>query len=106
MLKKKLIRHNTVVMLKDHGCFFGRVIKSLPDDKFLWLCGGLHFRISKASDLVVHDDYNGFKKEKWNNRRYYVRQVYMTTLRNLKREAKRYHGENAFNTPLDYTYIQ
>lgn len=96
------IRHNSVVQLKDEDgalySFYGRVIKSLPDNKFLWLCCGLHFRVSDISQIEL-SDYKGYKNHKG-------RFIPMTSLRKLKIAAKRFHYEFAHNTPLDYEYIK
>lgn len=78
--------------------FYGRVIRVLPNGDIFWLCCGLHFHITPVTDLH-HLSYRGRYKAKghW---------IPMTSLRQLKLQAKRYHYEYAHNTPLDYHYIR
>lgn len=95
----KKIRRNSVVFPKDKGrAFYGRVIRSLPNDEFLWLDSGLYFHISHRDDLEL-SDYKGYTD-------YRGHFIPMTSLRNLKRMARKYHHEAAFNTPLDYEFIK
>lgn len=101
-LEKKYIRRNTVVIHKTGG-FYGRVIRVLPDGKIFWLCVGLHFHINAPENLIVNG-YRGTYVEETPWRPGYFDP--MTTLRNLKRLARRYHHEYAHNTPLDYEYIE
>jgi hypothetical protein len=91
------LRRNMIVM-EEGGVFYGRIIRSLPNNEYLWLCSGLHFRITSGETLHPVS-YKGYFNAKG-------RFVHMTTLRNLKRMAQRYHGKNAFNTPLDYQFIK
>lgn len=93
------IRRNSIVLPKDGSrVFYGRVIRSLPNNEFLWLDSGLYFHVSHRDDLVL-SDYRGYRDHKG----HFIR---MISLRNLKRMARKYHGAAAFNTPLDYEYIK
>lgn len=97
-LPKKRIRRNTVVR-EINGCFYGRVIRMLPDGNVFWLCCGYHFRINRPEELEV----TGYKgRPDFNTKRF----VHMTTLRQLKKRSARYHGDFAHNTPLDYEFIR
>lgn len=101
-LPKKALRRNHVVVLKTGG-FYGRVIRMLPDGTVFWLCGGLHFRISKPEDLET--GYKGCPIRRGTN--YDVKAFsFVTSLRRLKKKAQQFHYEYAHNTPLDYHFIQ
>lgn len=97
-LPKKVIRRNTVVRHKE-GTFYGRVIRILPNGKAFWLCCGYHFHITPVDDLEV-TGYKGITSF------YTGRFDHMTSLRNLKKRASRFHYEYAHNTPLDYHFIR
>lgn len=103
-LAKKAIRRNTIVRKKG-DTFFARVVRLLPDDKALILCSGLHFCITSVSNLDV-SGYRGYSRVKYDENGKRSHFVHMTSLRNLKRMAQKYHFENAFKTPLDYEYIR
>lgn len=105
MLTKKAIRRHTVVIHKN-GTFYGRVIRVLPDGRIFWLCCGYHFHITKSEDLEVRG-YKGRIIQKWNKVRQESVERFspMTTLRQLKKRARQFHGEFAHNTPLDYHHI-
>lgn len=101
-MSTKQIRHNSIVSVVDDGdntySFYGRVIKTLADNYFLWLCSGLHFHITKGDKLKL-ESYKGYYNTKG-------RLIPMTSLRRLKIQASRYHGHFAYNTPLDYKQIK
>lgn len=88
-----MIKRNSIVLI---GSFYGRVIKKLPENRFLVLCCGLHFH-SVGSDYP-ESDYKGYIDTRG-------KFVKMTSIRTLKKLAARYHGSNAHNTPNDYEFI-
>lgn len=117
-------RNNIVRYADERSWFYGRVIKLVGDDSVMWLCSGLHFHVSKMSELVVCD-YKG--SPEWapeGSIRYYHRKPdgsidftrikferkprfdRMTSLKTLKRRATRYHGRNVWKTPEDYEFIR
>ncbi len=100
-----MIRRNSIVKHKHPDkSFYGRVIRVLDEGKVFWICCGLHFHITHVENLI-ETDYKGYVRENIFDRKAKPRFVPMTTLRNLKRRAKQYHGDSAFNTPLDYEFI-
>lgn len=96
-LQKKAIRRNSLVKCMWNPAFCGRVIRTLPDGSVLWLTMSMRFMIHWPEALYTGD------YPRWI--RWGKLQPAMT-LRNLKRKAVRFHGKNAYNTPLDYHFIQ
>jgi hypothetical protein len=114
------MRRNDIVTYADGTySFYGRVIKHIGDDSVMWICSGLHFHVSKVSDLEVtdytgrmestpsdglvryfHRGRNGVKFERK------PRFIPMTSLHKLKRRATQFHGRNVWKTPPDYWAIR
>jgi len=91
------MKRNCIVLVNS---FYGRVIKKLPEDRWLVLTCGLHF-YSVADDYPIsgYKGYNrGYDKE--------GRFVPMTSIRKLKKRARQFHYEYAHNTPEDYENIR
>jgi hypothetical protein len=91
------MKRNNVVLINS---FYGRVIKRLPNNRWLALTCGLHF-YSIPEDYPV-SDYKGYSRG-WDEK---GRFVPMTSIRKLKKRAMQFHYQYAHNTPSDYEYIQ
>ncbi len=91
------MKRNNVVIHKSKQTFYGRVIRTLPESKVMWLCCGLHFHITHKDDLEI-STYNGYIDHRG-------RHVPMTSIRQLKKRARQFHGKYAHKTPLDYEFI-
>ena len=96
------MRRNDIVRLPE-GWFYGRVIRIIKDkvngDKAFWVDCGLNFNLTPVSKLEM-DGYKG--RIDSDSERF----VPMTSLRKLKQRASKYHGKDAWNTPLDYEYMR
>lgn len=94
-LPKKAIRRNSLVKSIWNPAFCGRVIRTLPDGSVLWLTISMRFMINWPEALTTENyPYWGSPGS--------LREL---SLRNFKRKAVRFHGKNAYNTPLDYHEI-
>lgn len=119
------MKRNDVVCLKGGAStLYGRIVRRVGDDSFLWICCGLHIHIDRQEDLEVvdykgrpefstdgvieyfhrgRDGWPDFSRKKFSRPTFFIP---MPTLRELKQSASRYHGRNVWKTPEDYDFIQ
>jgi hypothetical protein len=119
------MKRNDVVLYRENGVMYGRVVRFVDPETVLWICNGRHIHVTKIIDLVV-TDYKGVREwtgsedlktyyqwskgsQPWKGaRKKFERPArfdHMTSLRKLKQKASFYHHENAWKTPLDYEYL-
>lgn len=91
------MKRNDVLLINS---FYGRVIKRLPENRWLVLTCGLHF-YSVPDDYKV-SNYKGYNRGYGEKNRF----VPMTSIRRLKKLARQFHYEYAHNTPSDYVNIR
>lgn len=91
------MKRNDVLLI---NTFYGRVIKRLPENRWLVLTCGLHFY--SVPDSYEVSDYKGYNRGFDGEGRF----VPMTSIRKLKKRARQFHYEYAHNTPVDYYNIR
>lgn len=97
-----MLKRNSVVLVNS---FYGRVVKRMPNNRWLVLTCGLHF-YSVPNDFPA-SDYKGYYNKKWNDKSNQKgRFIRITTLRKLKKRARKFHYEFSHNTPENYEHIQ